>query len=121
LTGTDAYYKIYGANAFEAIVIEDTVGNTGEVEVNITWIDKKAPTATVEYTPNSATNNEVTATLTVSESILKPDGWEGPATGTIFTKRYTTDTTETVEFKDLVGNAGTKEINITRIDKSVIV
>jgi hypothetical protein len=114
LTGTDAYYKIYGANAFEAIVMEDTVGNTGEVEVNITWIDKNVPIATVSYDPGPVANGNVTVTLTANEAIFKPDGWKGSTTGTIFTKTYTSSINENIIIYDLAGNTGDVTIVISR-------
>ncbi|MDR0423262.1 MAG: hypothetical protein LBH46_01590, partial [Rickettsiales bacterium] len=59
-------------------------------------IDKEAPTATLNYSPTGLTNSGVVVTLTTNEVVFKPVGWDGSATGTIFTKKYTTDTTETV-------------------------
>ncbi|MDR3169209.1 MAG: hypothetical protein LBU27_05660 [Candidatus Peribacteria bacterium] len=60
-------------------------------------------------------------TLETSERVYRPDGWSGSATGTVFTKSFTGNTTETVVFYDHVNNQGSTGISITRIDTTAII
>jgi hypothetical protein len=53
----------------------------------------------------------------VNEPIQTPSGWT-KINATVFTKLFTTTTTETFSFFDLVGNQGQTGIQITRIDKT---
>ena len=92
------------------------MGSTG---YNISRIDRIAPTATVSYSPNTNTNTDVTATLTASEAIQTPAGWTA-VNSTTYTKDYPANTTETVTITDLVGNTGTANVAIARIDKTPV-
>jgi hypothetical protein len=99
----------------------DEAINQGQATAIVDRIDTTAPQATlVMYSPATTTNGNVLATLLTDKIITKPDGRDGPATGTMFTKTYTDTTTETVHFTDLVGNAGQTGITIDRIDRTTI-
>jgi hypothetical protein len=118
-TGT-IFTKVYGQNTDESFIITDLVGNTGQAKVSINQIDKIAPQAiNVSYTPTTTTNTDVVAILETSERVRKPNGRKGNATGTIFTKVYTGNTTDTVTFYDQVYNSGSTGIVIHWIDKTV--
>jgi hypothetical protein len=58
----------------------------------------------------------VLATLAFSEPIQTPTGWT-KISEKVFSKLYTGNKEETVAFYDLVGNAGSTGVEITRIDK----
>jgi len=49
--------------------VDKETGLEGSSVAKVDWIDREAPTATFEYTPNSATNHSVTATLKPSEKV----------------------------------------------------
>jgi hypothetical protein len=51
-------------NTTETIDFTDLAGNTGDTTVNITRIDRTSPTPTITYTPSTATNQNVVASLT---------------------------------------------------------
>jgi len=119
---TDTIFtKVYTGNESESFTITDLVGNTGRVEVQITRIDKLAPEAvTVVYNPSIFTNMDVEVLLTTTEWIWKPIGRSGSITGTVFTKIYDANVTDTVTFYDHVYNFGSTGIEITWIDKTPV-
>ena len=96
---------MYTADIQEDFTIMDLVGNTGAVNIFINRIDKIPPEATsLIYSPSTFTNQDVEVILTTNERVRKPAGRSGAATGTVFTKIYTANTTETVNFYDHVYN-----------------
>jgi hypothetical protein len=105
-TGT-VFTKIYTGNIDTSFLVTDLVGNTGETEIHINYIDKTAPYLTLlTYSPSSNTNTDVEVSIEASETIQKPAGRNGSTTGTVFTKIYSANATETITFYDLVGNQG---------------
>jgi hypothetical protein len=72
----------------------------------------------VSYSPSGNTNQPVEVTLTISEPVQSIPGRTG--SGTTWTKTYTGNVSESVTFYDLVGNAGSTGIVITRIDTSAV-
>ena len=76
------------------------------------------PEGTISYSTTNWTNQDVVATLTTTKVVTKPSGWSGAATGTSFTKSYSVNTTETVNFSDLVTNTNSANVSITNIDKT---
>jgi hypothetical protein len=116
------FTKTYEIDTDEEFLITDLVGNTGVAEVHINRIDKTAPIATqISYTPSVPTNTGVEVTLETDERVYLPEGRTGSATGTIFTKIFTGNTTGTVTFYDHVYNQGSTGISITRIDTTAII
>jgi hypothetical protein len=96
-TGNDTYIFTF----------RDLAGNTGTATATVTRIDTLAPEATlVMYTPTTATNAPVIATLLTNKPVLRPLDWEGPATGTSFTQTFDDNFSGTVSFTDLVGKTG---------------
>ncbi len=76
-----------GTHTFE---YRDTYGNVFTKEVEVSWIDKKAPVGQIEYSTTATTNKEVVATLTnLSEDVTLL----GITTGS--TTDSTTDTLDT--------------------------
>jgi hypothetical protein len=80
----------------------------------ITRIDITNPIGTVSYTPTSGawTSGEVLITLTTSETITAtPSGRTASGTNT-YTKTYTANGSETVNFTDVAGNTGSVEVQV---------
>jgi parallel beta-helix repeat protein len=113
------YTKVYAANAVETVTLEDLVGNTSTLSVNISWIDKTAPTGSIHYGNTQPINGNVIAYLQVDEVVQTPSGWTATdGTNQNFKKKYTTNKTETVTFTDLAGNTSTANVEVTWIDKT---
>ena len=97
-----------GTFTFEYV---DKDGNHGEINASVTWIDKVAPTATIDYSIRDITNEDVVVTLIPSEkvTILNNNG----------SNKYTfTENGEfTFEFVDEAGNKGSATANVTWINK----
>jgi hypothetical protein len=53
ITGLNEVQYLFTGNGTFTFTFEDLAGNTGEIEANVTWIDKIAPTASIEYVPAS--------------------------------------------------------------------
>ncbi len=49
--------------------VDKETGLEGSAVAKVDWIDRNAPTALIEYSPNSATNHSVTVTLKPSEKV----------------------------------------------------
>jgi hypothetical protein len=101
-----------------SFLFTDVAGNTGSASYAVTWIDKTPPQAiSLTYAPQVFTTGGVTATLITDEPVFLPAGWSGAATGTLFTKWYTSNISGLIVFTDLVGNQGSTGILITRTDE----
>ncbi|GHV23471.1 hypothetical protein FACS1894176_01340 [Bacteroidia bacterium] len=111
----NANYTFTG-NGFFLYFFRDIAGNLSVAPAVVTWIDKTLPQAlSLTYIPATLTTGSVTATLTVDKVVPTPIGWQGN-TGHIFTKIFTGNTSGTVTFSDVLGNANTTGFEITRID-----
>jgi hypothetical protein len=99
----------------------DEAGNTGTLTATVNRIDKVAPRAvSLDYTPQTATNTDVLATIAFSEAIQTPATWT-KISEKVFTKIFTENASETLTFSDFVGNAGSTGVAVNRIDKSTII
>ncbi|MDB7946990.1 hypothetical protein PND54_05240 [Faecalitalea cylindroides] len=105
--------KTYSENKEETVVIADASGNTSEVPVNVTGIDKLGPTVTVK---NETTEDGVLVTIETSEPIQTPDGWT-KVSDTKYTKLYTENTSEDIIVYDLAGNATKAHVTVSSISK----
>ena len=120
----------FNGNTVESI---DTTGaNDGEYTLTYTATDEAGNTATskrkviVDATaatlvsmqssnPDAAT--EVTIRVEFNEKMQLLDGWVAENDDQLaFTKKYTANTNETVEFKDIAGNVTSVNISINNID-----
>ena len=110
--------KEYSANKTETITIKDLAGNTSNVAIEITNIDKTAPTANVEYSTTNLTNQNVTVTIEANEEIQGITGWTLSNDKKTLTKTYQSNIEETIQVKDLAGNTVDKDISIKNIDKT---
>ena len=86
-----------------------------ETTINFT-VDTIAPEGVVSYSKTVPTNEDVVATLSVSESIQELEGWTKVDDRT-FTKTYTENTTEDITITDIAGNNATVNIDVTNIDR----
>ncbi|MCI8466877.1 MAG: hypothetical protein HFI08_01595, partial [Bacilli bacterium] len=90
----------------------DKAGNKGSITAIVTWIDKKAPVATIVYDKNILTNQNVTATITFDKLNVTVSNNNGNNTYT-----FTENGEFIFEFVDEVGNKGSAKANVTWIDK----
>ena len=96
---------------------EDYAKNTFSGDVHFT-IDNTAPTGTFSYSHgNNLTNaDKIVVTLTTSELVEDIDGWTRTS-GNTFTKEFTNNGKFTVNLSDKVGNSGTAQGEVKRIDR----
>ena len=110
------YTKVYSENTTETVIITDLAGNTAEVEVSITNIDKVAPTLSIRYSTTEPTNQYVTAILTADEDIRDINGWTKVDSKT-FINTYLDNVSETITVQDIAGNSSSIDVVIENIDK----
>jgi len=94
-----------GSFTFE---FEDAAGNTGSATATVSNIDKTAPTYTLAYVPATLTNQNVVATITLSDGTVTSAGGN--------THTFTENGTFTFAFIDAAGNAGTAVAMVNWID-----
>ncbi len=106
-----------GSFTFEFV---DVNGKKGTTTATVDWIDKKAPTASVQFSTTELTNENVVATLSFDKdniTILSNDVElaTNPVDGS---KTITFLENKSVElrFQDALGNIGTKTITVDWID-----
>ena len=109
--------KTYSANSSEQITVYDIAGNNKKINVVVSNIDKVAPTATVSYNTTSATNKDVTATITANEQIQQVSGWSLSSDKKALTKIYSSNSSEQVTVYDLAGNSVKVNVAVSNIDK----
>ena len=85
--------------------------------VEITNIDTEEPNGNASYSPNVATNQSVTVTITTNKQVNTPSGWTYVTTQE-FTKVYTENWTGEIGITDFVGNTGEVNVSVTNIDKT---
>ena len=110
--------KTYNQNITETIIIRDLIGNETEVNIEITNIDKTAPTLNVEYSTQNPTKGNVKVTITSDEELQSVTGWTLSSDKRTLTKEYSANTKETITVKDLAGNEKQATIEIKNIDKT---
>jgi hypothetical protein len=104
--GDGSYTHTFDRNGEYTFSIRNAVGRRENVTAEVTWLDNDKPRITnVHLSTTEDTNADVTATVTRSEPIHRPDGRNGAATGLYFIKTFTGNATESLTFYDLVGNA----------------
>ena len=98
-------------NAEFTFELEDVVGNKGYATAKVDWIDKKAPTATIEYSTTEKTEGPVVATLKPSEDVTVKNN-SGNLSYT-----FHKNAEFTFEFVDRAGNKGYAIAKVNWIDK----
>ncbi|MCF7834899.1 LamG domain-containing protein [Candidatus Gracilibacteria bacterium] len=104
----------FTGNGLFTFTFQDLVGNTGEATATVTWIDKISPTASISYSPDTYTTQDVIATLTgFSKTGITITNNNGSPNYT-----FTGNGSFTFEFQDIVGNTGETIATVTWIDKT---
>ena len=93
--------------------IQDEAGNTVEITASVAWIDKKAPTAEVEYDITGPTNKDVTATLVNESETISVMNNKGSKSHT-----FTENGEFVFEIQDEAGNTAEITALVNWIDKT---
>ncbi len=107
--------KTFSANTNTSITIVDLLGNTSTVNIIINNIDKKVPSASVEYSTTTQTTENVIVTIKADEKIVSTEGWTLSSDELTLTKTFTENATETVTIRDLAGNYTTVSVIVANI------
>ena len=101
-------------------IYQDEYGFDGEAKATVNWIDNEGPKATVSYSIEELTNQNVEVTITTDEAIgNQVNGWEfSNDTNTEMKKTYSQNTEETITLQDELGNSSEVKISIKNIDKT---
>ena len=117
--------KVYTGNSQQDLItLTDNAGNTVTTTINVTNIDKTAPSlGTPEYSTKSVTNENVTVTISSNETIAEivGNGWSYTDNNhTKIKKTYSSNVkNEKVQVKDAVGNTSKEAtITVSNIDKT---
>ena len=110
--GSDTYeFTDNGTFTFE-FTDKATHTKTGTADAVVDWIDRDAPTATIEYSIEEETDEEVVAKLIPSEEIRILNNANDNYT-------FTKNDEFTFEFEDIAGNTGTATAKVTWIKSAV--
>ena len=128
ISGLEGYSKITELNSivektvskdgtyYLHVISVDNAGNTRKDTIKLT-VDSVMPTLNIKYSNTAITNKDVTVKITANKEMKDVEGWTSNKTNTVFTKTYTQNVDEEVEFTDLVGRTIKAHIKITNIDK----
>ena len=106
--GNNSYtFTDNGTFTFEFV---DKAGNTGSATATVNNIDKVVPVATITYSTEEPTTENVIATITFDKENVTVIGGN--------THTFTDNGTFTFEFVDKAGNTGTAIAEVTWIDKT---
>ena len=108
--------KKYSTNKTETVTVSDTAGNTSNVEVSVSNIDKVAPNAEVVYSVKTITKNFVIAVITSNEALQQSDGWFLSSDKLNLSKTFSKNAKEEVIIRDLAGNEKKVTVNVSNID-----
>lgn len=92
----------------------DAAGNTGSITAKVTWIDKAAPVATVNYDKTVSTNQNVTATVSFDKQGVTVTNNDGKLSYT-----FTQNGEFTFEYVDAAGNTGSIKAKVDWIVNDV--
>ena len=98
----------------------DKLGNETIEKKGPFKLDNIAPTANINYSTTTATNQNVKVTIKANEELQGITGWTKSSNGKELTKEYTSNTVvegENITVKDLAGNESTVNVKILNIDK----
>lgn len=87
--------------------------------INITYIDKVAPKASVVYSTTDLTNKDVNVTIDSEEELQDVEGWQLSENRNSMSKKYEANAEERVTIQDLAGNTTDVGVTIQNIDKEV--
>ena len=112
--------KKFTSNTEENITIYDLAGNTISDTIKISNIDKVAPKIEVKYSTISATNKDVTVTITSDEIIKSIDGWALSSDKKQLSKTFNKNGEEEITIIDEAGNSVSTKIKVSNINKNEI-
>ena len=92
---------IFAENGEFTFEYADAAGNTGSITAKVTWIDKTAPVATVNYDKTASTNQNVTATVSFNKQGVTVTNNDGKPSYT-----FAQNGEFTFEYEDAAGNTG---------------
>ena len=92
----------------------DAAGNVGSITAKVTWIDRIAPVATVNYDKTASTNQSVTATISFDKQGVTVTNNGGKLTYT-----FTENGEFIFEYVDAAGNAGSIKAKVDWIVSDV--
>ena len=111
------FTKVYSENGDYSVEITDKAGNKKVINFTVSGIDREAPGATVTTSnEGNPTNEDVTVTLTATETITTPTGWT-KVSDTVFTKDYEENGNYSVEITDIAGNNAIIDFSVSGIDR----
>ena len=109
--------KTYTENVQENVDVQDLYGNTSQISVSISNIDKQSPILEVSYSEETLTNGNVTVTIISNEKVQNVSDWTLSEDMLTLSKTYTENTQEQIVVYDLAGNSSIANISVTNIDK----
>ena len=113
--GKDTYtFTENGEFTFEFV---DKKGTKGTATAKVDWIIKTLPTPSITYTPNTLTNQDVTATVTFDREGTEVIDENGDTIENGNTHVFTENGTHKFRFKGPYGNIGETTANVDWIDK----
>lgn len=98
------------------VISIDNAGNTTEDTIELI-VDSVMPELNIKYSNTAITNKDVVVTITSNKAMQDVSGWKSNKDKTIFTKTYTENIDEEIDFVDTVGRKVTAHIKISNIDK----
>lgn len=98
------------------VISMDNAGNVRKDTIKLI-VDTVMPTLHIKYSNTAITNKDVVVTITSNKEMQEVSGWKSNKTKTVFTKTYSKNVDEEVEFTDLVGRKIKAHIRINNIDK----
>lgn len=98
------------------VISMDNAGNIRKDTIKLI-VDSVMPTLHIKYSNTAITNKDVTVTITSNKEMQEVSGWKSNKAKTVFTKTYSKNVDEEVEFTDLVGRKIKAHIRINNIDK----
>lgn len=108
--GSSSY--TFAENGTYEFSVKDAAGNIATLEAKVSWIDKTAPTATMQYSEQTWTNQNVTVELqNLSEEVTFADGSDG-------THTFTENGTYVFTLRDEAGNQTEYTAKVSWIDKT---
>ncbi len=109
--------KYFIENTKQNIVISDLAGNTKNVEIEITNIDKQKALFDVSYSTTALTNQDVMVKIESTDNLKEITGWSLAENKKSLTKTYSENTEEIITVETEEGYQENLQIIINQIDK----
>lgn len=108
--------KVYRNNVVENIQVQDIAGNITQVEIRVENIDETEMIATVMYSTQDLTNQDVEVTITSNKKLKELSGWKLSEDKLTLTKTYTENVQEMITITSLAEKTLQLNILIENID-----